>query len=123
MIRKIYARVLTTDLDVTLKVLRELAGHDPDFRTTFGRFEIALIGDFCVVAGAEENLARYRATVGPVIVDDLDATLAVLRQSGAEPTLTRFEGPVGLTALARHPDGVEYEYIEFSADLDRRVFP
>jgi hypothetical protein len=122
MIRKTYARVLTTDLDGTLQVLRELVGADPLFRVAFGRFEIALIGDFCVVAGAQDALARYRGTVGPVIVGDLDAALAVVRRSGAELTLPRFDGPAGATFLARHPDGVEYEYIQFTQDLDHLVF-
>ncbi|WP_328395720.1 VOC family protein [Nocardia sp. NBC_00416] len=122
MIRKTYARVLTNDLDATLPVLRELTGRDLDLRVRFGRFEIGLIGGFCVVAGADEALDRYRGTVGPVIVDDIAAVLATVEGAGAEVTLPPFDGPAGRGFLARHTDGVEYEYIEFRDDLARQVF-
>jgi len=121
MILKTYARVLTNNLDASLKALRELVGSDLDLRGAFGRFELGLIGDFCVVAGSDEALNRYLGTVGPVIVDDLDAVLATVKQLGAELTLAPFEGPAGLGFLARHPDGVEYEYIRLRPDISRLV--
>ncbi|AHH16339.1 VOC family protein [Nocardia nova] len=120
--RKTYARVLTNDLKDTVGVLRELVGRDPDFEVTFGRFDIALIGDFCVVAGTDEALDRYRGTVGPVIVADLDATVTLLEGAGAEVTVAPFEGPAGRGFLVRHPDGVEFEYVQFRPELARRVF-
>lgn len=120
--RKTYARVLTNDLNGTVEVLRELVGRAPDFQVTFGRFDIALIGDFCVVAGADEALARYRGTVGPVIVADLDATVTLLERAGSEVTVPPFEGPAGRGFLVRHPDGVEFEYVQFRPELARRVF-
>ena len=121
-LRKTYARVLTNDLKETVEVLRELVGREPDFEVTFGRFDIALIGDFCVVAGADEALDRYRGTVGPVIVADLDATVTLLAGTGAEVTVPPFEGPAGRGCLVRHPDGVEFEYVQFRPDLAQRVF-
>ncbi|GAA5066444.1 VOC family protein [Nocardia callitridis] len=120
-IRKTYARVLTTDLDGTLQTLRALVGAEADFRVHFGRFDLALIGEFCVVAGAEEALARYRGTVGPVIVADLAATFSLVEGTGAEVTVPPFDGPAGRGFLARHTDGVEFEYIEFSSDLAERL--
>ncbi|MEV5646878.1 VOC family protein [Nocardia sp. NPDC052254] len=120
--RKTYARVLTNDLDGTVEVLRQLVGRAPDFQVTFGRFDIALIGDFCVVAGIDEALDRYRGTVGPVIVEDLDATVTLLVGSGAEVTVPPFDGPAGRGFLVRHPDGVEFEYVQFHSELDRQVF-
>ncbi|MQY20195.1 VOC family protein [Nocardia macrotermitis] len=121
-LRKTYARVLTEELKETVGVLRDLVGRDPDFEVTFGRFDIALIGDFCVVAGTEEALARYRGTVGPVIVADIAATLALLEDTGARITVAPFDGPAGRSALIRHADGVEFEYVQFHAELDRQVF-
>ncbi|PPJ25427.1 glyoxalase [Nocardia nova] len=122
MTRKTYARVLTNDVNGTVEVLRELVGRAPDFQVTFGRFDIALIGDFCVVAGTDEALARYRGTVGPVIVADLDATLTLLERAGGEVTVPPFEGPAGRGFLIRHPDGVEFEYVQFRPDLAQQVF-
>lgn len=122
MIRKTYARVPTNDLDGTLETLRELVGRGPDLRATFGRFDIALIGSFCVLSGPEQALDRYRDTVGPLVVDDVDAALASVTQRGAELTVSPFEGPVGLTFLSRHSDGVEYEYVQLRPELNERVF-
>jgi hypothetical protein len=122
MILKTYARVLTHDLDGTLKTLGELVGGEPDLRVTFGRFEIGLIGAFCVLSGSEEALERYRGTVGPVIVEDVHSVVATVERWGAQVTLPPFEGPAGLGFLARHPDGVEYEYIQLRPDLAQRVF-
>ncbi|MRH93112.1 adenylate cyclase [Nocardia sp. SYP-A9097] len=122
LIRKTHARILTRDLDGTVTTLRTLVGRDPDLRVAFGRFDIGLIGDFCVLTGSEEAMDRYRGTVGPVIVDDLTAVLALVEAAGAEITLQPFDGPAGRGFLARHADGVEYEYIEFRPDLARVVF-
>ncbi|HVV11359.1 VOC family protein [Amycolatopsis sp.] len=122
MIRKTYSRVLTPDLEATVKTLAELSGEEPVLRVTFGRFDICLLGPFCVLSGTPEALDRYRGTVGPVIVDDAGATRALVEGWGAEITLPPFDGPAGLGFLARHPDGVEYEYIQLRPDLDRAIF-
>jgi hypothetical protein len=121
MILKTYARVLTNDLDASLKALREIVGGDLAFKAAFGRFEIGLIGDFCIVAGSEDALGRFLGTVGPVIIDDLDAALATVSELGAELTMAPFEGPIGRGFLARHADGVEYEYMRLRPDVSRLV--
>ncbi|WP_058042007.1 hypothetical protein [Streptomyces roseifaciens] len=107
---------VTPDIDATLAVLGELVGGKPDLRMRFRRFEIAFIGSFCVLSGPQEAMDRYRGTVGPVIVDDLDETREAVLRHGAELTMPPFEGPAGMVFLARQPDGVEYEYIQLAPE-------
>ncbi|MFC9221989.1 VOC family protein [Streptomyces hygroscopicus] len=121
MILKTYARVLTQDIEATLAMLGELTDGTPDLRVRFRRFDVAFIGGFCVLSGPQEAMDRYRGTVGPVIVDDLDATREAVLCRGAELTLPPFAGPAGQVFLARHPDGLEYEYIQLSPDLGKVV--
>ncbi|MDI5962194.1 VOC family protein [Streptantibioticus silvisoli] len=121
MIIRTYARVFTHDMDATLSCLRELHGHPEELRVDFAELEIATIGDLCVVAGPEEALERYRPTVGPLIVDDLDAARETARRFGAEFTVPSFDSPTGRGFYARHPDGVEMEYVQWNAETLARV--
>ncbi len=117
MILKTYARVLTQDMEATLATLGALTDRAPDLRVRFRRFDVAFIDGFCVLSGPQEAMDRYRGTVGPLIVDDLDATREAVLRRGAELTLPPFDGPAGRVFLARHPDGLEYEYIQLSPEL------
>lgn len=119
MILKTYTRVLTEDMEATLAVLTPLVGAEPDLRVQFRRFEVAFTGGFCVLSGPAEAMDRYRDTVGPVIVDDLETVRAAVTINGAKPTMEPFEGPAGRVFLARHPDGLEYEYIELSPEMSK----
>ncbi|MBF6049180.1 VOC family protein [Streptomyces sp. NRRL B-1677] len=121
MILKTYSRVLTPNMDAALAVLGELVGAEPDLRVRFRRFDIAFTGGFCVLSGPQEAMDRYRGTVGPVIVDDLDETRETVLRHGAELTMPPFEGPAGMVFLARHPDNVEYEYLQFTPELGEAV--
>ncbi|MEV7422777.1 MULTISPECIES: VOC family protein [unclassified Streptomyces] len=122
MILKTYARVFTRSVDDSLPVLRELVGAEPDFRVTFQDLEIAAIGDFCVVAGTDEALAPYRHTIGPLIVDDLDATREAVVALGAELTVPYFESASGHGFYARNPDGAVIEYVRWRPEFARLVF-
>ncbi|MFF3754929.1 VOC family protein [Streptomyces sp. NPDC002018] len=122
MILKTYARVFTHSIDATLTTLRALVGRQEDLRVAFGDLEIAAIGDFCVVAGTDEALARYLGTVGPLIVDDLEAARTTVLRSGAEITVPHFESATGTGFYARHPDGVEFEYVQWYPETARKVF-
>ncbi|CAM4482616.1 hypothetical protein NONI108955_33645 [Nocardia ninae] len=59
----------------------KLVGTSADLRFAFEQAEIAAIGDFLLIAGAPEHTDRYRGTIGPVVVDDLDQLIAELTAS------------------------------------------
>ena len=121
MILKTYTRVFTTDLEETLRVLRELHVGEPHLRFRFDPWELVGIGDVLVVAGTEEALAPIRGSLGPWIVSDIDETRRSLVEAGAEITREIAEVPTGRMMYARHPDGAVVEYVEFNAELVERI--
>lgn len=123
MILKTYARIFTTDMDKTLVFLQALVGVVPDYRFTMKEIglEIAGIADFCVVAGHPDKLLPVRASQGPLIVDDLDLTKALLVAQGATIAKPDAESETGRYFYAVHPDGSEIEYVEWNTELRIRV--
>ena len=123
MILKTYARIFTTDMDKSLEFLQALVGVVPDYRFTMKEIglEIAGIADFCVVAGHPEKLLAVRASQGPLIVDDLNQTKALLMAHGATIAKPDAESETGRYFYAVHPDGSEIEYVEWKPELRIRV--
>jgi len=121
MILKTYARVFTHDMAVTLPLFEQLVGCPPDIRFTFGEWEIVALGDFLLVAGTEAALAPIRDSYGPVVVDDLAATLYLLEQAGAVITTAPVEVPTGTMLYARHPGGPHVEYVQWKPELVKRI--
>ncbi|RDI56023.1 VOC family protein [Nocardia mexicana] len=120
-ILKTYARLFVADLDTALPIYEELVGAPADLRFTFEEAELAAIGDFLLIAGAPEHTDRYRWTVGPVIVDDLDRLITRLTASEAVVTGGPVTGDTGRFAYLRHPDGTHVEYVEWSQQIRTRV--
>ncbi|MBY8858236.1 VOC family protein [Nocardia sp. CA2R105] len=120
-ILKTYARLFVDDLDVALPIYQEIVGTPPDLRVGFEAAELAAIGDFLLIAGPPEAVDRYRSTVGPVIVDDLDELLARLTAAGARITGGPHMGPTGRFAYLDHPDGANVEYVEWTSSIRARV--
>ncbi|MFD5178150.1 VOC family protein [Nocardia sp. NPDC058379] len=116
-----YARLFVADLDRALPVYEKLAGTPADLRFRFEHAEIAAVGDFLVIAGPEESISAYRTTIGPVIVDDLDAAQQFVTEIGGDITSGPIVSPTGRVVYARHPDGTHVEYVEWSADIRSRV--
>jgi len=75
------------------------------------------IGDILVVAGTTEALAPIRASTGPWVVDDLDETQRALFAGGATITLDPQDSATGRFFYARHPDGIEVEYVQWTPEL------
>jgi len=123
MILKTYARIFTTDMDKSLQLIQALAGAVPDYRFTMEEIglEIAGIADFCVVAGPSEKLLPLRASQGPLIVDDLNQTKALLIAHGATIAKPDADSETGRYFYAVHPDGSEVEYVEWKPELRTRV--
>ncbi|MBT3072802.1 MULTISPECIES: VOC family protein [Streptomyces] len=120
---KTYARLWTDDLDQALPLLEELTGEGPHLRLAFEQVALAAIGNFLVIAGPAEERARYSHASATVVVDDLDALLATLTSAGATVTTPTADGPTGRFLYARHADGAEIEYVEWTPELVRRIIP
>lgn len=121
-ILKTYARLWVDDLDRALPLIQRLSGAaEPDLRLGFHAVELAAIGDFLVVAGTAEARAAYAHASATVIVTDLDAVEATLQAAGATLTTPKAPSPTGRYLYARHADGAEIEYVEWTPDLVQRV--
>ncbi|MFC9173081.1 MULTISPECIES: VOC family protein [unclassified Streptomyces] len=120
-ILKTYARLWTDDLDQALPLLEELTGERPHLRLAFHEIALAALGNFLVIAGPAEERARYAHASATVVVDDLDALQATLVSAGAAITTPTTGGPTGRFLYARHADGAEVEYVEWTPDLVQRI--
>ncbi|MFD5695471.1 VOC family protein [Streptomyces rubiginosohelvolus] len=120
-ILKTYARLWADDLDQALPLLEELTGEQPHLRTAFEEISLAAIGNFLVIAGPAEERARYAHASATVVVDDLGALQATLKRADATITTPETAGPTGRFLYARHADGVEIEYVEWTPELVRRI--
>ncbi|MFJ9309570.1 VOC family protein [Streptomyces cyaneofuscatus] len=120
-IRRTYARLWTDDLDQALPLLEELTGEQPQLRLAFREVALAAIGNFLVIAGPADDRARYAHASATVVVDDLDALQATLASAGATITTPATGGPTGRFLYARHADGAEVEYVEWTPELVRDI--
>ncbi|RCV47662.1 VOC family protein [Marinitenerispora sediminis] len=120
-ILKTYARLWTDSLDHALPLLRQLTGRQPDLRLSFHGVELAAIGDFLVIAGPAEERAKYAHASATVVVTDLADVQAALKDAGAVITTPLTAGPTGSFLYARHADGAEIEYVQWTPDLVQRI--
>ncbi|MEV7382532.1 VOC family protein [Streptomyces lydicus] len=120
-ILKTYARLWTEDLDRALPLLEQLTGAQVDLRLTFHAVELAVLGDFLVIAGPADERAKYAHASATVVVEDLDDLRATLKAAGATVTTPATAGPTGRFLYARHVDGAEIEYVEWTPELRRRL--
>ncbi|MET3953245.1 hypothetical protein ABIE52_000111 [Rhodococcus sp. OAS809] len=81
-ILKTYARLFVEDTESALPLYESLVGRPADLRFQFEKADIAAVGDFLIIGGPAVDTAKYRGTLGPVIVDDLDVLVAELVRSG-----------------------------------------
>ncbi|WP_077191227.1 VOC family protein [Streptomyces lydicus] len=120
-ILKTYARLWIEDLDRALPLLEQLTGAQVDLRLTFHAVELAVLGDFLVIAGPADERAKYAHASATVIVEDLDDLRTTLKAAGATLTTPATAGPTGRFLYARHVDGAEIEYVEWTPELRRRL--
>lgn len=124
MILKTYLRLFTENVDGTLALVQKLSGHDaPDLRFKMPEIglDLAAIGDILIVGGAPDKVEPFRASVGPLVVDDLDATHAMLVADGADITSPIQAVPTGRNMFARHADGNHVEYVQWTDELVQQI--
>ncbi|WP_217549704.1 VOC family protein [Streptomyces sp. GbtcB6] len=120
-ILKTYARVWSDEMDSALRPLVELVGAECDLRFAFGDVEVAALGDFLVIAGTPEAAAKLPSASATVVVSDLEETRRLLTAHGAEITFGPAKGPTGSYFFARHRDGAEVEYVQWTSELENRI--
>lgn len=121
MILRTYTRILTQDANGALKPLQALVGRPPDARFPLpGGIELVPIGDFFIIAGPAEALKPFVGVLGPVIVDDLDATEAHLQENGVT-IKGKHDVPTGRLLFAEHPGGVMIEWLEWRPEVWQQV--
>ena len=123
MILKTYARLFTTDTDRSLELLRSLYDCEPDYRFKMGDLEITGIKDVCLVQGSDDVLKPYQGSHGPLVVEDLQETKAILLAKGAEIVKNDAEAETGTFFYARHKDGSIVEYLQWKPELVARLIP
>ncbi|MFE0752123.1 VOC family protein [Gordonia sp. NPDC058843] len=119
---KTYARVFVADLDESLPLYETLVGASADLRFAFEKAELAAVGDFLLIAGADDDVEPYRSTVGPVIVDELDALIALIAGPAGAEVIGESRSATGRFAYIRHPDGAVVEYVQWSPEILTAVF-
>lgn len=120
-ILKTYTRAWVADLDSALPVYEAIVGGPADLRFPFEEAELAAVGDILLIAGTPEATDSYRGTIGPLVVDDIEAAEKLVVSLGGvlrAPTVT---GPTGSIFYARHPDGTEVEYLQWTDEIVDRV--
>jgi hypothetical protein len=118
MILKTYTRIFTTNLPSTLATLGPLHANAPHLKFEFGAWTLVGLGDLLIVAGANEaSFAPIRQSLGPWIVDDLQATRTHLLAQKATITHEIESSSTGLFLYAQHADGTVVEYVQWNSDL------
>ncbi|WP_371783653.1 VOC family protein [Streptosporangium subroseum] len=119
-ILRTYARLWVDDLGRALPLLRELVGREPDIRFAFDNVKAAAIGHFLVIEVPLEERAKYPASA-TVVVSDLDELTRQLAAHGGRITVPETRSETGRFLYARHADGAEVEYVEWTPDLVQRI--
>ncbi|KAA2265718.1 VOC family protein [Solihabitans fulvus] len=116
-ILRTYARLWVDSMDDALPLLTELVGAQPHLRFPLGDVELAAVGDFLVIAGTLEAQRQYRHASATVVVSDIDELQRQLAAHGATVVGEVATGETGSYLYARHADGAEIEYVQWSDDL------
>ncbi|MEV4420550.1 hypothetical protein AB0L40_11315 [Patulibacter sp. NPDC049589] len=105
----VLARAYVDDLDAALPLYRDLAGGEEPHRFGFGTMRLAKVGAFLVVEGADDEVRSHAATVS---VRDVEVVAEAVVAHGGTLLEGPDPGPNGPRLIARHGDGVIFEYIQ-----------
>ncbi|MEU9558752.1 VOC family protein [Streptomyces fumanus] len=104
-------RVCVDDLDKAIPFYEQLAGGRA-LRFERGGVQVAAIGCFLLMSGPPSELDLLRKVAATIAVTDVAETARVLADLGADIIAGPVPTPVGRNLIARHPDGMVYEYAD-----------
>ncbi|MFK4018377.1 VOC family protein [Streptomyces albogriseolus] len=104
-------RVCVDDIETAIPFYERLAGGKA-LRFAREGVEVAAVGCFLLMSGPEAELDVLRKVAATIAVTDVDETRRVLEEMGAAVLAGPLNTPVGRNLIARHPDGVVYEYAD-----------
>ncbi|MFV0132763.1 VOC family protein [Streptomyces sp. HMX87] len=104
-------RIYVDDLDKAIPFYEGLAGGRA-LRFERGGVEVAAIGCFLLMSGPESQLEVLRKVSATVAVSDVEEAGRLLGELGADIIAGPVPTPAGRNLIARHPDGVVYEYVD-----------
>ncbi|MFG3249621.1 VOC family protein [Streptomyces sp. NPDC048187] len=104
-------RVYVEDLEKAVPFYEGLAGAAA-LRFERGGVEVAAVGCFLLMSGPESQLEVLRKVTATIAVADVEETRDVLASLGADIVAGPVATPAGRNLIARHPDGVIYEYVD-----------
>jgi catechol 2,3-dioxygenase-like lactoylglutathione lyase family enzyme len=105
------SRVLVDDVDRSLPTFEAVYGRPADMDVVADGVRFVTVGATLLISAPPEARDHFRQMHGPLLVDDLDTTLATVVGVGAEVE-ARFPSPAGTVAYVRHPDGLRVEYVQ-----------
>jgi hypothetical protein len=121
-ILRTYARAYAADLDAAAEPLSQATGQPITSRFALPNgLELATVGRVLIVAGDDDALAPYRRTRATLIVDDLDACIALVAAAGGSVLRGPQQVPTGRNLTARLPGGTQLEYVEWDDAQWRRA--
>ncbi|MEU9593999.1 VOC family protein [Streptomyces sp. NPDC048219] len=107
-------RICVDDLDKAIPFYEGLAGGRA-LRFERGGVQVAAIGCFLLMSGPESELEVLRKVAATIAVTDVEDAHRVLTELGADVIAGPVPTPAGRNLIARHPDGVVYEYVDRQA--------
>jgi predicted enzyme related to lactoylglutathione lyase len=108
------ARVYVQNLDSAIFFYEKLTGTLCRNRFLYNEvgLELAAVGNFLLICGAEEVLKPFRATHATLLVDSLHEYKEFLEMNGAAIIGKPKKVPTGWNMTVRHADGIVIEYVE-----------
>jgi predicted enzyme related to lactoylglutathione lyase len=110
-ITAIIPKVAVPDLDSAIPFYEKLTGAKLGERFSHGTVSVAWVGNFLLVAGTPNNRPAQPALI---LVQSLDEVFERIQFAGGQILEGPDTVPNGRRAVLRHPDGIEFEYLETS---------
>jgi predicted enzyme related to lactoylglutathione lyase len=107
----VLARIYVDDLDTALPLYRVLAGGEEPRAFEFRGLQLAKIGPFLLIEGANAEIRSHAATIA---VRDIDSVARAVVDAGGQLLDGPAPGPAGPRLIAHHPDGSMIEYIQLA---------
>ncbi|HAQ64556.1 MAG TPA: glyoxalase [Bacteroidales bacterium] len=113
-IKQILTRICVNEINQTIDFYERLTNEKCSNRFEYKKvgLELAVVGNFLVIAGSEEALIPFRSTTVTFLVDSVNDYKTFLNENGATILRDIQPVPTGFNMTVMHNDGVIVEYVE-----------